>query len=97
MERKEIETPRAQNPKDCWAVEDIFPTEAAWEAELAACRSLTGEMAAYQGRLGESAQTLCAYLDRVEAVNSRVERLYVYAMLRSDEDTADSAHQAMKG
>ena len=97
MERKEIVTRSAQNPKDCWAVEDIFPTEAAWEAELAACRSLTGEMAAYQGRLGESAQTLCAYLDRVEAVNSRVERLYVYAMLRSDEDTADSAHQAMKG
>ena len=33
MERKEIVTRSAQNPKDCWAVEDIFPTEAAWEAE----------------------------------------------------------------
>ena len=32
MERKEIVTRSAQNPKDCWAVEDIFPTEAAWEA-----------------------------------------------------------------
>ena len=97
MERKEIVTRSAQNPKDCWAVEDLFVSEAVWEAELAACRSLPGEMAAYQGRLGESAQTLLAYLNRMEEINTRVERLFVYAMLRADEDTADSAHQAMKG
>ena len=97
MELKEIPVRSAQDPQHCWAVEDIFPTEAAWQQELEACRTLPETMAAYQGRLGESAETLLQYLDQVEAVNSRVERLYVYAMLRADEDTADSTHQAMKG
>ena len=26
----------------CWAVEDLFPSDEAWEQELAACQSLPG-------------------------------------------------------
>ena len=85
------------NPGDCWAVEDIFPTEEAWAQALEACRDLPQEVGAYKGRLGESARTLLDYLSRMEAVNRQVEKLFVYAMLRLDEDTAHSAHRAMKG
>ena len=85
------------NPGDCWAVEDIFPTEEAWAQALEACKDLPQEIAAYKGRLGESAQTLLRYLSRMEAVNRQVEKIFVYAFLRLDEDTADSTHRAMKG
>ena len=69
----------------------------AMQKELAASASIPEEMAAYQGRLGESAKTLLAYLNRLEEVNFLSDKLFVYTMLRADEDTADSTHQAMKG
>ena len=81
----------------CWSVEDIFPTEEAWAEALDACKDLPEEIASYQGRLGESAQTLLNWLERNEAISHRVHQLLVYAFLRHDEDTTDSTHQAMKG
>ena len=81
----------------CWAVEDIFPSEEAWAEALEACKDLPAEIASYQGRLGESAATLLEWLTKMEATNRRVEKIFVYAFLRLDEDTADSSHQAMKG
>jgi len=80
-----------------WAVEDIFPTEEAWAQALDACKDLPAEVASYQGRLGESARTLLHWLERMEQINQQVEKIFVYAFLRLDEDTADSNHQAMKG
>ena len=42
----------------CWSTEDIFPSDAAWAEEFEACQSLPAQAAAFQGRLGEYAQTL---------------------------------------
>ena len=81
----------------CWSTEDIFPSDAAWAEEFEACQSLPAQAAAFQGRLGESAQTLLDYLTFNEATDSRVELLYVYAMLKHDEDTANPEYQAMQG
>jgi len=85
------------DPAFCWNTTDLFLNDAAWNAEFEACQSLPGEVSAYQGRLGESGQTLCGYLDCLEKVNRRVERLFCYAFLKSDEDTANADYQAMKG
>ena len=52
-----------QDPASCWSVEDLFAGVEAWEAEFAACQGLPEELAAYRGRLGESAGTLLAYLE----------------------------------
>ena len=97
MKQKEIPLRSQQKKENCWAVEEIYPTEEAWNQELAASASIPEEMAAYQGRLGESAKTLLTYLNRLEEVNFLSDKLFVYTMLRADEDTADSTHQAMKG
>ena len=96
MEQK-IVSRKERDPASCWAVTDIFPSEEAWGEALEACKDLPAEIAGYAGRLGESAQTLLTYLTRMEEVNRQVEKLFVYAMLRQDEDTTDSQHQAMKG
>lgn len=97
MRNKTIPARSEQDPKYCWAVTDIFENDEAWEAELAACQSFPEELAGYEGKLGESAKTLLTYLERMEAINRRVEKLYVYGFLRLDEDTANSHYQAMKG
>lgn len=86
-----------QNPDDCWSVEDLFPNDEAWEAEFQACQEIPEQIAAYRGRLGANAVTLLEYLDFNEKVNSRVDNLYIYTMLRHDEDTANAAYQAIQG
>ncbi len=85
------------DPAVCWNTADLYPTDEAWSADLEELKTLPAEMAAYQGRLGESAGTLYQYLCRSEAANQRIEKLYVYAFIRSDEDTANPTYQAMKG
>lgn len=85
------------DPAGCWNTADLFATDEAWQAEFDASQSLTTQAAAYQGRLGESAQTLYDYLTWLEQTNTRVEKLFCYAFLRNDEDTANPTYQAMKG
>lgn len=97
MQQKEIPLRSQQLKENCWAVEDIYPTEEAWSQALSESASLPEELAAYQGKLGESAETLLSYLTRMEEISHQAGRLFVYAMLRADEDTANSTHQAMKG
>ena len=81
----------------CWSTEDIFPSDEAWTRELEACQGLPAEIAAYAGRLGESAQTLLDYLTLSESVNRRVGLLGVYAFLKHDEDTTNAHYQALQG
>ena len=61
MKQHEILLRSQQKPENCWAVEDIYPTEEAWSQALAESASFPAELAAYQGRLSESAQTLLAW------------------------------------
>lgn len=86
-----------QDPAACWSVTDIFPSDEAWAAEFEACQDLPDRLAAYQGRLGESARTLFDYLELNEAVSRRVETMYIYVYLRGDEDTTNPTYQAMQG
>jgi len=84
-------------PAVCWDTTDLFANDQVWEDALSECQELPGKVASYQGRLGESAHTLLEFLQMTEKENQRVEKLYVYAMLKSDEDTANPVYQGMKG
>ena len=86
-----------QNPADCWSVEDLFPSDQAWEEAFAACQSLPEELGAYRGRLGTSAQALFDYLELGERADRQVDRVRTYASLRRDEDTANPVYQDMMG
>lgn len=83
--------------EDKWAIEDLFVSDEAWEQELATLEQASAAMAAYEGRLAESAKTLCEYLQQVEQVDVKADRLGNYCFRRSDEDTRDSDAQAMSG
>ncbi len=85
------------DPNFCWNTADLYPDDQAWTAAFEAAKALPEEIAAYRGRLGESAETLYTYLCRLEEINRQVEQLFVYAFIRNDEDTANPTYQAMKG
>lgn len=94
---KRIPTRQELDPAVCWAVEDLYPSDQAWEQDLESCKALPKELAAYQGRLSESAQTLLDYLNAMEDAERRINRLFLYAHMRGDEDTANTTYQALKG
>jgi len=94
---KRIPTRNELDRSTCWAVEDVFPSDEAWEQELTACADLPAKLAAYQGRLGESGQALLEFLDLSEETSRRMHRLFLYTSMKSDEDTANPTYQALKG
>jgi len=97
MEEKRIRL-RSEIPvEDTWALEDLYATDADWEAELETLAEDQAYMAGFAGHLGESAEMLYAYLQRMEQVNAKIELLANYCMRRSDEDTRNGTYQAMVG
>ena len=83
--------------EDTWALEDLYTSDEAWEAELAALGEDQAVLSSFAGRLGESGETLCAYLTAVEAMTAKARNLAHYCMRKADEDTRDPVYQAMSG
>ena len=76
--------------EDTWDLTTIYQDDAAWDADLAAARGLMTVAAGHRGALGESAARLRRALDDAMALRETVERLFVYARLRLDEDISNS-------
>ncbi len=83
--------------EDTWALEAIFASEEAWEEEYAAVKALIPSGSHYVGRLAESADVLYEALQLQDNIDERMGRLYAYAHMRSDQDTANTLYQAMDG
>lgn len=83
--------------QDKWAIEDLYPTDEAWEQELATLSADQEALTAFAGRLGESGQTLFDYLRCMEEFQAKSELLGNYCMRKADEDTRDPTYQAMSG
>ena len=97
MEENKIRQRNEIPVEDTWALEDLYASDAAWEAELATISQDQTYMVSFAGRLNESAETLYAYLERMEQVNAKGELLANYCMRKSDEDTRNGTYQAMVG
>ncbi len=78
-----------------WNLSAIYPTDAAWEAEFARVAALLPGVAAYAGRLSESAQTLLVAFTARDHAGEALSRLFVYAHMRQHEDSANSVYQAL--
>ena len=60
---------------DKWAIEDLYPTDEAWEETLATLESAKESLAGYAGRLAESGKTLYDFLYLSEMTNVKARRL----------------------
>ncbi|WP_368503800.1 oligoendopeptidase F [Alkalihalophilus sp. As8PL] len=78
-----------------WDLEAIFNTDDDWESEFQAVKALYPEITSYKGKLGESAESLFKALQKQDELNERLNRLYTYAHMRNDEDTANSFYQGL--
>ena len=83
--------------KDTWAIEDLYPSDEAWNKELETLTEEAKLMASFAGTLGRDAGTLHRYLQEMERVDCKVDRLGQYCSRKSDQDTRNSAARAMLG
>ncbi len=90
---KRVEIPVEQT----WDMASVFPDLDAWEQAFSELSTRLGEVVAYRGRLSESADTLYQAIKNREDIIDGLMRVGIYAMHRSDEDTADTTFIAMKG
>jgi oligoendopeptidase F len=79
-----------------WDLSELYPSEAAWEAERQAILKAIPTLKAQQGTLGKSAASLKAALQAQSDVSRRASRLYTYASLKADEDLKVAANQERK-
>jgi len=79
-----------------WDLRDIYPTDAAWNAERLAILNDLAALKSYQGKLGSNAATLKAALQAQSDINRRASRLYSYASLKADEDRRVAVNQERK-
>jgi len=87
------ETTAAPRSAAAWNLTDLYPSDAAWTAERDAVAARLPALAAYKGRLGESAGVLRQALQLQSDLAIKVYRLAVYAGLKADEDLRVAANQ----
>ena len=86
MERNQVET------RYKWQIEDVFPSDEAWEkAYEEAEKSI--DFASYSGKLGDKA-ALLELLKKNDEFSKKIERVYLYASMKHDEDTRVSKYNA---
>ncbi len=78
-----------------WRLEDIYPTDAAWEQDFLKLKELPEKITGYKGLLSTDAEKLLEYLQFDSEMAVLFDSLVNYAQRRSDEDTAKSEYQDM--
>ncbi|WJQ01912.1 oligoendopeptidase F [Geobacillus stearothermophilus] len=81
--------------EETWRLEDIFPTDDAWEQEFQQVKAMIPKLGEYKGRLGQSPQVLYEALQYQDEVSMRLGKLYTYAHMRYDQDTTNSFYQGL--
>jgi oligoendopeptidase F len=98
MSKVTLLKPRSKvKPADCWDLESLFPTDAAWEKAFNIWTKQIEGYARFRGKLAESAKTLAACLSFDAEFDRAGERLGTYAFLKTSEDQGNSDYQRMKG
>ncbi len=80
---------------DKWRLEDLFASNEEWEDEFKSLQSGVDQLLRHSGKLGKSPQDLAECLEAVSENSKRMERLYVFAHMRRDEDTNVALYQQM--
>ena len=82
---------------DTWDLTDLYPTDEAWLREYEDLKQMPARAAAFQGRLGRSAEDLLLWLRLQDECQERLGRLQTYAGCKSDQDTGNSTYQDFRG
>lgn len=77
------------DPKYTFDLDHLFSSVTDWDIEFAALEHELSALTVFEGRLCESGRTLFEYLELNSAYEVRLNRLWLYAYLRSEADGSD--------
>jgi oligoendopeptidase F len=80
---------------DRWNLELMYPDNEAWELDYRSATDAAGDYRRFAGHLLDSPATLQEALTERDRIWQLVERVYVYARMRKDEDTRVALYQEM--
>jgi oligoendopeptidase F len=79
-----------------WDLTAFFPSDSAWEVSFEKFQARIPEVTQYQSKLGESAENLTQCLMLTDTLSMMAQRLFIYTMLKFDEDSRVSNYQEMR-
>lgn len=95
MEQKQLRS-RAEIPEEYkWRLEDIFPSDEAWEEEFAKTEQELARAEEFRGHLGDNVTTFLNCLEWMNEISQSMGEIYTYARMRRDEDNRNSHYQAL--
>ncbi|MBR4195251.1 MAG: oligoendopeptidase F [Synergistaceae bacterium] len=80
-----------------WNLEAIYPDFDAWQKSYDDTSAKVEALKDYAGKLGGGSATLLAFIKADEAVSLELERLYVYANMKSHEDLREAKPMELAG
>jgi oligoendopeptidase F len=90
--------PRSKvDKKYTWNAESVFKSKKEWDAEVKNILADLPGIKKYEGRLGESPETLVEALDTVEKLMKRLSHIVMYAGFSYNVDTTNQTSAAMFG
>ncbi|WP_048602397.1 oligoendopeptidase F [Rubeoparvulum massiliense] len=78
-----------------WDLQKMYESDAAWEQKFEEMKRRLPELKEYEGKLASSAKTLLEALQLKDYLLEHILRLYNYAHMSSDQDTANSTYQGL--
>ena len=75
-----------QKQENCWAIEDLYRTDKAWQKDYDRLCEEIPRLSSYAGKLADDTATLVEFLDLQAELSLLGERLYVYANQRLHEN-----------
>ena len=78
-----------------WRLESIYATDDDWEGSYEEVKERLDDLSAYRGRVTEDGETLLSALELRDELIRTVQKIFSYARMRKDENTADQHYQAL--
>ena len=76
-----------------WNLEEMYSNDKLWEKDIETAEKLTQEFLNRKGSVMKSSSSLLASLRAMEEIDILLEKAFVYARMRMDEDNRDSKRQ----
>jgi oligoendopeptidase F len=80
-----------------WQVEDIYASEELWQTDFTKIKKDLPKIVEYKETLSQSASRLAACLTLRDELSIVADKLFAYARLHRDENTANAKYQALVG
>lgn len=94
MENKVLKKREEILDVDKWSVSEIYSSDEVWENEYKELQKEAPKLLEFEGKLKDG-ETLIKYFELNEKISRKAEKIYVYAHLRSDENTKNTKYQGI--